>query len=111
MAAAQSWLRCSDGVNFCCVLAVRYPVLPPETYVRYAALAHFQPPRIETHQLGRLRQIYADQFGWEEMVAVVARVLQRLPPEVGSRTAIFGQNYGHAGAIDLFGRNTDFRRP
>jgi hypothetical protein len=37
------------------------------------------------------------------MVATVARVYNGLPPEVRARTAIFGRNYGQAGAIDLFG--------
>ncbi|HXX22407.1 MAG TPA: glycosyltransferase family 39 protein [Terriglobia bacterium] len=79
------------------------PVLPPETYIRYTAALHLQPPRIETHRLGPLPQLFADQFGWEEMTATVARVYNSLPPEVRARTAIFGQNYGQAGAIDLFG--------
>ncbi len=79
------------------------PVLPPELYIRYTQALHLQPPRIETHKLGPLPQLYADQFGWEEMVATVARVYNSLPQEVRSKTAIFGQNYGQAGAIDLFG--------
>lgn len=79
------------------------PVLPPETYIRYTAALHLTQPRIETHKLGPLPQIFADQFGWEQMAATVARVYETLPPEVRPRTAIFGQNYGQAGAIDLFG--------
>jgi hypothetical protein len=79
------------------------PVLPPEVYIRYTKALHLQPPRIETHKLGPLPQLYADQFGWEEMTAAVARVFNGLPPEVRAKTAIFGQNYGQAGAIDLFG--------
>jgi 4-amino-4-deoxy-L-arabinose transferase-like glycosyltransferase len=79
------------------------PVLPPETYIRYTKALHLEPPAIETHKLGPLPQIFADQFGWEEMTAAVARVYQSLPPDVRARTAIFGQNYGQAGAIDLFG--------
>jgi hypothetical protein len=79
------------------------PVLPPETYIRYAAALHIQQPRVENHQLGPLPQLYADQFGWEEMAATVARVFRSLPPEVQAKTAIYGQNYGQAGAIDLFG--------
>jgi hypothetical protein len=58
---------------------------------------------VETHKLGPLPQIFADQFGWEEMTAVVARAFNNLPPDLRARTAIFGQNYGQAGAIDLFG--------
>jgi len=79
------------------------PVLPPETYIRYTQTLHLQPPRIETHKLGPLPQLYADQFGWEEMTATVARFDNQLPPEVRAKTAIFGQNYGQAGAIDLYG--------
>ena len=37
------------------------------------------------------------------MAATVARVYNALPPDVRAKTAIFGQNYGQAGAIDLFG--------
>ena len=79
------------------------PVLPVETYIRYAAFTHLQQPRIETHRLGPLPQLYADQFGWEEMAATVGRVYNALPPDVRARTAIFAQNYGQAGAVDLFG--------
>jgi hypothetical protein len=79
------------------------PVPPPETYIRYTKALHLQPPRIERHRLGPLPQLFADQFGWEEMTATVARVYNSLPPEVRAKTAIFGQNYGQAGAIDLFG--------
>jgi len=79
------------------------PVLPPATYVRYTKALHVAPPAIETHKLGPLPQLFADQFGWEEMAAAVARVYNDLPPEVRSKTAIFGQNYGQAGAIDMFG--------
>ncbi|MGO9257391.1 MAG: glycosyltransferase family 39 protein [Bryobacteraceae bacterium] len=82
---------------------IAIPVLPPETYIRYTEALHLQQPRLERHRLGPLPQIFADQFGWEEMAATVARVYNGLPPDVRARTAIFGQNYGQAGAIDLFG--------
>jgi hypothetical protein len=79
------------------------PVLSPEAYVRYTKALGFGQPAIETHELGPLPQIFADQFGWDEMAASVARVYNALPPEVRARTAIFAQTYGQAGAIDLFG--------
>jgi hypothetical protein len=79
------------------------PILKAETYIRYSQALHLQPPKFETHKLGPLPQLYADQFGWEEMTVTVARVYNGLPPEVRAKTAIFGQNYGQAGAIDLFG--------
>jgi 4-amino-4-deoxy-L-arabinose transferase-like glycosyltransferase len=79
------------------------PVLPVDTYIRYAAAMHLETPAVEKWQLGPLPQIYASEFGWEEMVATVAEVYQSLPPDVRAKTAIFAQNFGQAGAIDLFG--------
>jgi Dolichyl-phosphate-mannose-protein mannosyltransferase len=79
------------------------PVLSPEGFIRYAAATHLQQPRIENARLGPLPQLFADQFGWEDMAAAVARVYNNLPADIRPRTAIFGQNYGQAGAIDLFG--------
>jgi 4-amino-4-deoxy-L-arabinose transferase-like glycosyltransferase len=79
------------------------PVLPPGTYIRYAATLHLQTPTIEKWKLGPLPQIYASEFGWEEMVATVANVYWSLPSDERTKTAIFAQNYGQAGAIDLFG--------
>src|SRR5262249_19780765 len=101
------WVKSSYAAAMVLVSAVflpfAIPVLPVERYIRYSEWMHFQPPRIETHKLGPLPQLYADQFGWEEMVATVARAYNNLPPEVRVKTAIFAQNYGQAGAIDLFG--------
>jgi hypothetical protein len=82
---------------------IAIPLLPPEQYPSYAQALHIEQPRLETHKLGPLPQLFADQFGWEEMAAEVARIYNALPPDVRARTAIFGQNYGEAGAIDFFG--------
>jgi hypothetical protein len=79
------------------------PLLPVETYIRFAAAIHMHQPRIENHRLGPLPQLFADQFGWKEMAATVAGVYEGLPANVRARTCIFAQNYGQAGAIDLFG--------
>jgi hypothetical protein len=78
-------------------------LLSVKTYVRYSKALHFQQPAIENRKLGPLPQIYADQFGWEEMVATVARVYNALSADDRAKTAIFAQNYGQAGAIDFFG--------
>ena len=79
------------------------PVLPVETYIQYSRALHLQPPAIERSRLGPLPQVYADQFGWAEMVATVADAYNALPADVRAKTAIFAQNYGEAGAIDFFG--------
>jgi Dolichyl-phosphate-mannose-protein mannosyltransferase len=80
-----------------------FPMLTVEHYLAYAKFWHYEPPRIETHRMGALPQLYADQFGWKEMAQVVADAYYKLPAEDRKACAIFGQNYGQAGAIDFFG--------
>lgn len=80
-----------------------FPMLTVDQYIAYSHFWHYEPPRIETHRLGPLPQIYADQFGWKEMAQVVADAYYKLPPEEQKSCAIFGQSYGQAGAIDFFG--------
>jgi hypothetical protein len=79
------------------------PILPPAKLVAYMRAIGMQPPRTETSHTATLPQIFADQFGWQEMVASVGHVYNHLRPEDKKRAAIFCQNYGEAGAIDFFG--------
>ena len=103
----MAWLRVAYPALMLAVGALlaplAIPLLPPETYIRYTKAIGLEQPRIENHRLGPLPQIFADQFGWDEMTATVARVFNGLPPQVRAHTAIFAQTYGQAGAIDLFG--------
>lgn len=79
------------------------PILSPERLVAYMGAIHFEPPRTETSHTAALPQLFADQFGWQEMVHSIARVYHTLSPEDQKRAAIFCQNYGEAGAVDFFG--------
>ena len=79
------------------------PILPPEKLVAYMKAIHFEPPRTETSHTAALPQLFADQFGWEEMVGSVAHVYTHLSADDRKRAGIFCQNYGEAGAIDFFG--------
>jgi dolichyl-phosphate-mannose-protein mannosyltransferase len=85
------------------ILPMALPILPVETFIAYQRKLHVEAPRTESMRLGPLPQQYADMFGWPEMVAVVARAYNNLSPADRAKCAIFGQNYGQAGAIDLFG--------
>jgi hypothetical protein len=86
------------------------PVLPVETYIRYASWVGISEVKSERHEEGKLPQFYADMFGWPELVANVARAYQMLSEEDRARTAIYAQNYGEAGAIDFFGEQYDLPR-
>jgi len=86
------------------MLPVVLPIFPVETYLRYQEHLPFQIPRSEHIHMGAvLPQHYADEFGWPEMVAQVALVYQALPENERAKAAIYTDNYGEAGAIDLFG--------
>jgi 4-amino-4-deoxy-L-arabinose transferase-like glycosyltransferase len=79
------------------------PILPPEKVVPYMEALGIKLPKTETHMQSLLPQYFADEFGWPEMVETVAGVYNSLPPDQRSKTAIFADNYGGAGAIDFFG--------
>ncbi|MGH8162712.1 MAG: glycosyltransferase family 39 protein [Rhodanobacteraceae bacterium] len=79
------------------------PILAPKKLVTYMEAIHFRPPRTETSHNAALPQLFADQFGWKEMVRSVAQAYHRLTPNEHRMAGIFCQDYGQAGAIDFFG--------
>jgi hypothetical protein len=79
------------------------PVLPSETFMRYSRALGMDEVATERHERGPLPQFYADMFGWKELTEHVAEVYYSLPPEERTKTGIYAQNYGEAGAIDYFG--------
>jgi 4-amino-4-deoxy-L-arabinose transferase-like glycosyltransferase len=79
------------------------PILPIGTFIRYQKALGLQISSGENLKLGVLPQYYADMFGWPEMAEKVAAVYRALPPEDRARAVFFGDNYGEAAAIDVFG--------
>lgn len=79
------------------------PLLSPERYLAYEKAMGFSPPKTEVGHRGRLPQHFGDRFGWPELVAEVARIYDALPAEDRARACIFANNYGEAGAMNLFG--------
>jgi 4-amino-4-deoxy-L-arabinose transferase-like glycosyltransferase len=80
------------------------PVLPVEKFIEYEKLLGLIPKAEERSSVGELPQFYADQFGWEELAATVAKIYNTLTPEEQKQCVIFVRNYGEAGAIDFFGK-------
>ena len=78
------------------------PVLPVETYVAYAERLGIAPSSSERKEIGRLPQFFADRMGWRELAETVAEVYHALPQTDREEACVFGQNYGHAGAIDFY---------
>ena len=85
------------------LLPFALPVLPVESFIAYQRAIGLEPQTGEKQALGALPQYYADMFGWREMAAAVGQAYQALPPEDQARAVFFGNNYGEAGAIDVFG--------
>jgi hypothetical protein len=79
------------------------PILPPSRIPAYIAALGVKMTRTENGMVSPLPQHFADEFGWQEMVAKVADFYNSLPPEERAKTAILAGNYGGAGAIDFFG--------
>ncbi len=78
-------------------------VLPVESFIAYSKALGITPSTPEKKKLSKLPQFYADMFGWEKMVAVVAEAYNSLTPEEKTKCVFIGNNYGEAGAIDFFG--------
>lgn len=80
------------------------PILPLDTYVRYARALGQEPGTDERKSLGRLPQFFADMQGWRGLAEAVAVAAARLADDERGRACVFGQNYGEAGAVEYFGR-------
>lgn len=84
-------------------LPLATPILPPAQYLAYQRALGVKPQAAEVSHTSEMPQIFADQFGWEEMVQKVARYYHSLPEEERRKTAIYTGNYGEAAAIDFYG--------
>jgi hypothetical protein len=84
------------------------PVLPVETFIRYQQLVLGGTlGSSENKDVGVLPQQYADMFGNEEIVELVAEVYHELSPDEKARSVIYGMAYPQAGAVDVFGPRYD----
>jgi hypothetical protein len=79
------------------------PVLPPEKYIAYSGFLSLEQIKTEVKHESAWPQMFADQFGWEELVKEIGAIYQSLPREEQIHTAILAGNYGEAGAIDFLG--------
>jgi len=79
------------------------PVLPLPVYMRYEAAIGLSRPAPPDGTRHLINPLYADQLGWNSMVATVAGAYWALPHAQRSATAIFADRYAYAGAIDFYG--------
>jgi hypothetical protein len=109
--SGRRWLRPALVVLVSGVGLVAVPMALPSCRCRFCNTN----PRWECrrnrrrHEMGLLPQHYADMFGWDQMVELVAKAHGRLIKEALALPGV-GQNYGEAGAIDVLGRNLGLPR-
>jgi hypothetical protein len=106
-----AWLKPAIAVlllaNGAYLAPIVLPMFSPHHFLAYARYLPMKLPVMEhDHARAALPQWYADQFGWNEIVAETAVAWNQLTPEerAGNNCGIFAQNYGQAGAIDFLGR-------
>ena len=78
------------------------PVLSVDAFARYQQILP-QRTEAEHNTHAAVPDYYSSCFGWKERAEAVARYYNALPVEERQKTAIFGNFYGQAGAIDHFG--------
>jgi len=83
------------------------PMLPVDSYVRYARAFGQEPGTDERKSVGRLPQFFADMQEWRELAATVSAAASKLDPQERLQACVFGQNYGEAGAVEYFAREFD----
>jgi 4-amino-4-deoxy-L-arabinose transferase-like glycosyltransferase len=81
------------------------PVVPPAPMARFAAALGVSAAT-QTNRGAQLPlpQDYADMLGWREKAEAVAAAVASLTPDERARAVLWGNNYGQAGALDLYGR-------
>lgn len=84
------------------------PLLPPSQLGTYASTLGIVP-QLErgSGKVSQLPQWFADRFGWPELVAAVAGAADTLEPGERERAVILVPSYGHAGALELLGKEHD----
>jgi 4-amino-4-deoxy-L-arabinose transferase-like glycosyltransferase len=98
--------RVACGVLAASALAlspIAVPILPEQALIAYQGALGLRNTAMERQRQSVLPQVFADQHGWRELVAGVARAYASLPPEERARAVVFGKNYGVASAVEILG--------
>lgn len=81
---------------------IAIPLLPPEATAQYVRALGFNL-QIERGKTSPLPQPLADRTGWESFIDDMAGAYNGLPPEERRQAIIYVPDYGHAGALELWG--------
>jgi hypothetical protein len=106
--SARRWVRSSLLIGITAaglaIAPLATPALPLPALISYQRAIDVRTVKMENHPVGLVPQQFADQLGWHELEATVARAVDRLSPRERASAAILTGDYGQAAAIDFFGR-------
>ncbi len=80
-----------------------FPLLPLGTFLQYQRVFDVRGIRMERHPEGEVPQQFADQLGWNTLVATLARAYGHLTSAQRRTAVILTHDYGQASAVDFLG--------
>lgn len=103
LVAVWAVLGAANGVL---ALPLVLPVDKPAALQAMLDHMSLRPKPVEVAGIGSpLMEVFSDEFGWHELARMVESVYSSLPASDRAKAAIFAENYGDAGAIDVLGHN------
>ncbi len=84
---------------------IAVPLLSPKGTVDYARRIGVSPAPQEVGHTSALPQHFSDRLGWENLARTVSGVYKSLPEAERAACVAWGNNYGHAGALEYWSRS------
>ncbi len=79
------------------------PILPVQIFVQINRSVSAEGASRKGNLASPLPDVFADRYGWREMVLDVKQAYDTLTPAEKAEACVFTSNYGEAGAVDLYG--------
>jgi 4-amino-4-deoxy-L-arabinose transferase-like glycosyltransferase len=85
------------------IMPLATPALSLPALLGYQRAIDVRTVKMENHPVGLVPQQFADQLGWNELEATVARAVETLQPAERESAAILTGDYGQAAALEFLG--------
>lgn len=108
----QKWIYYAGGILMISFFIMTVPLLMPFlNYENSAKLTNFfgLNTEIEAGKKPLIPQLLADRIGWKEKADMVGQVYLSLSETEREKTIIAADNYGNAGALELYGKKYGFK--
>ena len=108
----HKWIYYAGGILMISSFIMIIPLLMPFLNYEYSAkLTNFYGlnTEVEAGKKPLIPQLLADRIGWQEKADMVGQVYLSLPETEREKTIIAADNYGNAGALELYGKKYGFK--